>query len=141
MKRAFLLHPALALSLLGSSGCINTFRTGPVPGTDASQEIAIPLSQTRLLDEERIAISFLRVTDDSRCPHDAQCLVAGNAAIGLVLQERGEATRMVELNTTTNPRVVRHEGYRIEVVGLDPLPTAGQPAPTDYTVHLRVTRG
>ncbi|HEY0023515.1 MAG TPA: hypothetical protein VGB24_11410 [Longimicrobium sp.] len=137
MKRV-LMFAALA----GLAGCFpNTFRTGPVPGTDANQELALPLGETRTLDEQRFAVSFGRVMEDSRCPTGAQCVSAGNAHLALVLQERGEATRTVQLNTHTDPRVVRHEGYRVEVVGLDPLPAAGQPAPENYVVRLRITRG
>lgn len=132
---------AALAAVLGAAGCINTFRTGPVPGTDANQQTAIPLGETRVFDEERFAVSFGRVMEDSRCPTGGQCVSAGNARVGLVLQERGEATRTVELNTGTNPRAVRHEGYRVEVVGLDPVPTAGQPAPENYVVRLRITRG
>jgi hypothetical protein len=129
----------LALPLL--AGCINTFRTGPVPGTDGRQEIEIPLGETRLLDEERLAISFARVLEDSRCPAGVQCITAGNAVVGLILHERGEATRMVELNTHTAPRTVSHEGYVITVVDLQPLPAAGDPAPANAIVRLHVVRG
>ncbi len=131
---------AAALALL--SGCLNTYRTGPVPGTDANQEVQIPIGQTRTFDEERLAIGFGRVMEDSRCPTGAQCVQAGNALVGLILQERGEATRTVELNTGQDPRRVSHEGYIVEVVGLDPLPTtAGPPDGESYVVRLRVTRG
>lgn len=124
------------------SGCINTFRTGPVPGTDENQQVEIPIGQTRMFDEERLAIGFGAVLEDSRCPSDVQCIQAGNARVGLILQERGEATRSVELNTGANPRRVSHEGYIVEVVGLQPLPTtAGAPAAESYVVRLRVTRG
>ena len=129
-------------AVLGIAGCFpNTFRTGPVPGTDANQEIAIPVGETRTLDEQQFAVSFGRVLEDSRCPSGAQCVSAGNAHVALLLQERGESTRTVQLNTNVDPRVVKHEGYRVELVGLDPLPTAGQPAPENYVVRLRVTRG
>lgn len=133
---------ALLLALTLASGCLNTYRTGPVPGTDANQEVEIPLGQTRTFDEERLAIGFGRVLEDSRCPSGAQCVTAGNAEIGLILQERGEATRMVELSTARDPRRVSHEGYIVEVVDLQPYPTAGStPDPESYVVRLRVTRG
>lgn len=133
---------ALLLALPLAAGCINTFRTGPVPGTDENQQVEIPLGQTRTFDEERLAIGFGRVMEDSRCPADAQCVTAGNALVGLILQERGEATRTVELNTTTGRRRVAHEGYVVEVVDLQPRPTAaGPPDEESYVVRLRVTRG
>lgn len=130
----------LVLPLL--AGCINTFRTGPVPGTDENQQVEIAMGQTRTFDEERLAVGFGRVMEDSRCPTGAQCVRAGNARVGLVLQERGEATRIVELNTAEGQRRVSHEGYVIEVVDLQPLPAAGAtPDPERYVVRLRITRG
>ena len=130
----------LVLPLL--AGCINTFRTGPVPGTDENQQVEIPVGQTRTFDEERLAVGFGTVMEDSRCPAGAQCVRAGNAIVGLVLQERGEATRTVELNTAEGKRRVSHEGYVIEVVDLQPLPIAGAtPDPERYVVRLRITRG
>lgn len=130
----------LVLPLL--AGCINTFRTGPVPGTDENQQVEIPMGQTRTFDEERLAIGFGTVLEDSRCPPAAQCIRAGNARVGLVLQERGEATRMVELNTAEGRRRVSHEGYIVEMVDLQPFPNAsGAPEQESYVVRLRITRG
>jgi hypothetical protein len=124
------------------AGCLNTYRTGPVPGTDENQQVEIPIGQTRTFDEERLAVGFGTVLEDSRCPTGAQCIRAGNAGVGLILQERGEATRSVSLNTAEQPRRVSHEGYIIEVVDLQPLPTtAGPPDPERYVVRLRITRG
>lgn len=130
----------MALPLL--AGCINTFRTGPVPGTDARQQVEIPIGETLLLDEERLAVTFARLGDDSRCPAGAQCPAAGNAVVGLILHERGEATRPVQLNTHAEPRTVSHEGYVITVVDVRPWPTAAGPAAEDsYVVRLHVVRG
>ncbi|HLM69358.1 MAG TPA: hypothetical protein VK358_17595 [Longimicrobium sp.] len=130
----------VALALL--AGCINTFRTGPVPGTDAQQQIEIPIGETRLLDEERLAVSFARLMEDSRCPSGAQCVTAGNAVVGLILHERGEATRPVRLNTHAQPRTVSHEGYVITVVDVRPFPTAaGAPDEESYVVRLHIVRG
>ena len=133
---------ALLLALPLLAGCLNTYRTGPVPGTDENQQVEIPLGETRTFDEERLVIGFGRVLEDSRCPTGTQCVSAGNAEVGLVLQERGEATRMVQLNTARDPRRVSHEGYIVEVVDLRPIPSAGGPPdPESYIVRLRVTRG
>jgi hypothetical protein len=130
----------LALPLM--AGCINTFRTGPVPGTDENQQVEIPIGQARTFDEERLAVGFGAVLEDSRCPTGTQCVRAGNGRVGLILQERGEATRSVELNTAERPRRVSHEGYIIEVVDLRPVPTAGtETNPESYVVRLRITRG
>lgn len=140
LRRHRVVWPIAVAALL--SGCINTFRSGPVPGTDENQQVEIPIGQTRTFDEERLAIGFGAVLEDSRCPSGTQCIRAGNARVGLILQERGEATRNVQLNTAENPRRVSHEGYVVEVVGLQPLPSAsGAPEAESYVVRLRVTRG
>ena len=127
-----------AMALLAAC---NTFRTGPVPGTDADALVRIAVGETVTLDEERFAITFGRVLEDSRCPAGAQCVTEGNATVGLVLQERGEATRTVELHTGRDPRRVSHEGYVVELAALDPVPREGAPPPADYVVTLRVRRG
>ena len=133
---------ALLLALPMLAGCLNTYRTGPVPGTDENQQVEIPIGQTRTFDEERLAVGFGTVLEDSRCPTGAQCVRAGNVRVGLILQERGEATRSVDLNTAERPRRVSHEGYVIELVDLQPVPsTAGAPDPESYVVRLRITRG
>lgn len=129
------------LALAPQAGCINTFRTGPVPGTDERQMVEIPVGETRLLDGEQLAINFARVLEDSRCPTGAQCITAGNAMVGLILHERGEATRMVQLNTHAEPRTVSHEGYVITVVDLQPYPTSGGQPAENHTVRLHVVRG
>ena len=123
------------------AGCINTFRMGPVPGTDAEGLIEIPLGETRLLDEERLAITFVRVLEESRCPRGVQCVTAGNALVGLIVQERGEATRAVRLNTHEQPRGVSHEGYVVSVADLLPWPTAAGVEPESPVVRLHVVRG
>ena len=130
---------ALALAL--ALAACHTFRTGPVPGTDADALVRIGVGETVTLDEDRFAISFARVLNDSRCPSGAQCVHEGDAAVGLVLQERGEATRTVELHTAVDPRRVSHEGYVVELVALEPVPVAGQAESKDYVVTLRVRRG
>jgi hypothetical protein len=133
---------AALLMLPALGACINTFRTGPVPGTDGNQQVEIPAGQTRTFDEGRLAVGFGTVMEDSRCPPAAQCVRAGNARVGLILQERGEATRSVELNTAERPRRVSHEGYIVELVDLQPFPNAsGAPEQESYVVRLRITRG
>src|SRR5687767_1765695 len=125
--------------LLLAAACPRPARV-PLPGTDERGELEIPLGQTRTVDDMRFAISFPRVLEESRCPADVQCVTAGNAKVGLVLQERGEATTTVELNTHRAPQHADHEGYRVHLLDLRPLPTATTPTPRDYAVRLRVAK-
>ena len=132
-------RPLLLALLLSAAACPRP-AAAPLPGTDERGELEIPLGQTRTVDDMRFAISFPRVLEESRCPASAQCASAGNAKVGLVLQERGEATTTVELNTHRHPQHADHAGYRVQLLDLRPLPSVTAPNPRDYVVRLRVSR-
>jgi len=121
------------------AGCARMHSTGPIPGTDELGEITLSVGETRLLNED-VSVTFGRVGDDSRCPANVQCITAGNAVVTLLIQERGERSEPLQLNSHSNPRSRTEEGMRFEVISLDPLPTAGQGPPSTYTVRLRITR-
>lgn len=121
------------------AGCIRPRPTGPVPGTDAQGEITLTLGETRLLSND-VSVTFGRVGEDSRCPANVQCITAGNAVVALLIQERGEHSETMQLNTHANPRTKTEEGMRFEVISLTPLPVAGEGPPSTYTVRLRITR-
>lgn len=121
------------------AGCARPHGTGPVPGTDELGEITLNLGETRLLNED-VSVTFGRVGEDSRCPANVQCVTAGNAVVALLIQERGEHSETLQLNTHSNPRSKTEEGMRFEVISLTPLPKAGEGPPSAYVVRLRITR-
>ncbi|HWK90164.1 MAG TPA: hypothetical protein VNP72_09220 [Longimicrobium sp.] len=110
---------------------------GPRPAMEAT-ELRIPVNASRTVDGGELAISFVRVTADSRCPRDVQCVTAGDAAVALLLQARGPASLSVELHTNQEPRSVRYGEYAVELLGLEPVPEQGR-TPTNYVAVLRVT--
>lgn len=121
------------------AGCTHPRPTGPVPGTDEQGEITLALGESRLLNAD-VSVTFGRVGEDSRCPANVQCITAGNAVVSLLIQERGEHSETLQLNTHSNPRSKTEEGMRFEVVSLSPLPRAGEGPPSNYVVRLRITR-
>ncbi|HYN79880.1 MAG TPA: hypothetical protein VES88_00140 [Gemmatimonadaceae bacterium] len=97
--------------------------------------------QTARLDETAIAVSFMGVPEDSRCPADVQCVWAGNGAVSLVVTDGTGAKSTVILNTTLSPRSATVSGYEIGFTGLKPDPKQGSPIPlANYVATLRVTR-
>jgi hypothetical protein len=47
----------------------------------------------------------------------------------------------VDLNSTLEPHAVTRWGHTVELVDVQPVPTAGQPIPAqDYVIRLVVTR-
>jgi hypothetical protein len=138
MKNMIVRWAAVGCAVL-LAGCIRPRATGPVPGTDEQGEITLTLGETRLLDED-VSVTFGRVGEDSRCPADVQCITAGNAVVALLIQERGEHSETLQLNTHSNPRSKTEEEMRFEVISLTPLPKAGEGPPSTYVVRLRITR-
>lgn len=117
--------------------------TGPassgVVGVDRDFELRA--GQTARVEGTAVTVSFVNVTEDSRCPVDVQCVWAGNGAVSLVLTDDAGSRSSAILHTTLFPRSVRVSGYEIVLTGLKPDPRPGAPIPlANYVAALRVTR-
>ena len=83
----------------------------------------------------------MRVSQDSRCPSDVQCVWAGDALIRLALSSTSAAGLETSIHTNIEPRVALYSGYQIKAAGLKPVPKSGQAIPgNSYVVSLEVTR-
>lgn len=131
MRVAWLL---IVLPLL--AGCAGGF-VGP---SALDVQIKVPLGQTVTVPETAGSVRFVAVTEDSRCPANVQCLWAGLAAIELAVKVDDVETRIVLKTDPLNARAASVAGFRLEIVGLAPLPVAGQSDPLPYEVTVRVTR-
>lgn len=101
--------------------------------------ISVKLAQQKL--HRSLAVKFVAVVEDSRCPKDAVCVWAGNAKIKLEVRKGRGAWKSVELNTNAGPSAATIDGYEIKLVGLDPYPGSGgsgeKPA---YTAKIEIKR-
>jgi hypothetical protein len=71
-------------------------------------------------------VAFTRVAEDSRCPEDARCVQAGNAAAAFAVEsEAGSAT--LTLHTDREPRRAAVMGHALRLVELRPRPKEGAP--------------
>ena len=92
------------------------------------------------IDETPLAIRFDTVSEDSRCPADAQCVWEGNATLRLTVDSAGTPLP-VQLRTAGTSQPAGAFGYRIEYRALRPAPTtAGPIQPRTYIATLRVSR-
>ena len=133
--------------ILATTGCTSPnggiTATGPsssgVVGVD--RDFDLRAGQTARVEGTGLTVSFVNVTEDSRCPVEVLCVWAGNGAVSLVLTDDSGAKSSVVLNTTLSPRSVRVPGYEITLTGLKPDPKQGAPIPlVNYVASLRVTR-
>ena len=109
-----------------------------VGAADLGTDLSLRPGETVDVDE-RLALTFVGVTRDSRCPAGVQCRVAGEAVV--VFEARcadaeAELTFEVPRETTQT-----FEGYEITVTAVEPHPKAGKRIePEDYVARFVVER-
>lgn len=86
-----------------------------------SETLSIRLGQSGLADKGKVAIKFVAIVEDSRCPVGTTCVWAGNAKVKLAVS-RGKNRRTVEVNTALDPKFVTVFGYKIRIAELTPRP-------------------
>jgi hypothetical protein len=88
-------------------------------------------------DVEGFRVAFTRVAEDSRCPEDARCVQAGNAAaVFSVGSEEGSAT--LTLHTDREPRRAAVMGRALRMIELRPRAVEGAPNSSAYVATLIV---
>ncbi|HEU0077645.1 MAG TPA: hypothetical protein VFQ76_08360 [Longimicrobiaceae bacterium] len=111
------------------------------PGTASlDREFGIREGDQVAVDEGLLAIRFLDVTDDSRCPIGMQCVWAGEGVVVLRLAQAGREPAELTLRTTPNKDSGTYEGYRVLLRELDPHPRMGGSPPETYRATLEVRR-
>jgi len=93
-----------------------------------------------VVDDGRLTVGFQDVTEDSRCPTDAQCVWAGEATVVLRLWEQGREPAQVTLRTTEGKQTGTYGAYSVALRNLDPKPRTGGSAPETYLATLEVRR-
>jgi hypothetical protein len=110
------------------------------PTAPLDRAFTLDVGQTVSVDDAELSIKFLRVTEDSRCPSNAQCVWAGNGQIEIEARDDGQPNKLV-LNTMEGAKEGVVGGYRIQLVSLAPTPLAGQNIPPgNYRATLKVSR-
>jgi hypothetical protein len=103
----------------------------------AGEDFTLAEGQTALVREPRVAVRFLEVTEDSRCPIEADCITAGNATVRLRVSQEGFEPAILDLRTDEPLSREVYNYYAVELLGLDPARSIRVENP-DYVVHLRV---
>lgn len=134
-----------------------TVSPGSLPtATDVEiKTVAIRLGQSAILPEEGLTLDFAEVVNDFRCPRSADgvsvaCAWAGEATI-VVGATRGGVTSRLSLvipgltdnaaRLPDNPKnYAVFEGYKIQLVSLEPQPTVDGQKPGEYIVTLLVSK-
>jgi len=130
------------LSLLCIAGCDGAPTAPKNVGLDEDFQLAP--SQTAMVGDTGLTITFQRVRSDSRCAVDVQCIWEGDAAVAVTASQPGRDSAALELHTTTSGggvREARYGDFLIRLTALSPQPRSTRPIePGDYRATLRVTR-
>jgi len=105
------------------------------------------LHQTATLQPAKVKdgtlqITFLKVTEDSRCPSDVACVWAGQVSVQVAIAKHGKPYRTVTLTQTPQDQaaaMIKVDRYTLKFVDLQPHPkTANPQAAPVYTATFRV---
>jgi hypothetical protein len=127
----------LLLMVLGI-GCSST--TGPQLG----DEFQLRVGQDAALEDVGLWVAFLGVSEDSRCPLQAMCVWAGDAAVLVEtapLPDALEADSKTDtLHTNLDPKLLPLGPVELVLVRLDPYPETPSSIPLDAYIATFITR-
>jgi hypothetical protein len=132
-------------AMLACSTGTGLARCDPSAGTGVTcarlgEQFELRVGETAYIADTRFTVRVKAVPEDSRCPRDAVCVWAGNARVALALREAAKAED-ADVNSTLEPHAATRWGYTVELVDVQPVPTAGEPTSADrYLIRLVVTR-
>jgi len=140
------------LFLVTSSIIQNTINLAYGESTQGSKDLVpaklsirfqLKIDQTAFIESENIRVTFLNVTEDSRCPADVVCVWEGQVTVLLNVMHNEEDLGDFDLTIrggNEGKAIKTFDGYPIQLMKVDPYPFASQPRElTDYVATLLVS--
>lgn len=134
---------------LSSTGNRTADASSATGSTNLERALNIGINQTAHLTSADIDLSFIDVTEDSRCPSDVQCIWAGRVSVlvelniassGENLGRFGMTLTDVESDSDNNDHLSLG-GYLIELVNVIPYPISTRVIePSEYVATLTVSK-
>lgn len=138
LKMGQRIHAVLYFMLFACGG---VSAAGRVPAVPVGQDFVLQIGQTVLVEGAGFGITFVAVTEDSRCPVDVTCVWAGNATVELKVSMADHVDSTVILNTDLEPKAAPIGRHALRLVALAPLPRSDTRIPgSDYSATLRVDK-
>lgn len=150
MKRRHLIQ-SLAMSVLGGGALLTTRAAAATPEKPQKKGKGLSVGQTLRHDED-LAVTFLAVLEDTRCPIEARCIAAGKAVVSLRIKVGKQKPKIVSLSTLgKNRRIVIPllpdgevvvgipKTYAISIASLSPERSISEKlTQADYRLKLRI---
>lgn len=104
------------------------------------QEISLEPGQKVVLEDKSVAVHFVEVVSDSRCPVGVQCIWAGEVSSLVEVTYLGETKNMVLTQSGSSEAVATLVDYQIEFA-VEPYPQANESIDArDYRLKLVISR-
>lgn len=108
------------------------------------EPVEIPLHETITHCTELISISFLDITQDSRCPENVVCVWQGLVEVEILFEVQGKEEN-IKLSSYPQfeevPNSVNFNGYSIKLVDVTPYPnTTKKYREEDYRLAVQVEK-
>lgn len=113
---------------------VNVDETGTTKVTQKDAEIIyFSEGENKFLKEQQMNVTFKRISEDSRCPKDVNCIWAGVAVAQVEVM--GTTTRPMTLSLASTDNKAKNysqsatfNGYTISLVDVQPYPNAAEGA-------------
>ena len=99
--------------------------------------LTIAMHQTLANTTLGISLRMDTVLSDSRCPSNANCIWAGDAAVRFWVKQ-SQRESVITLHTNLTPRDTFLGNYRVRLIKLSPYPNGNLIQPSDYKAHVRL---
>jgi hypothetical protein len=107
-----------------------TRRAAPTQTERVGREFKIKAGRTLTFKGESLRLRFVKVSEDSRCPTNVNCIWAGNAEVLIEVSAKGvRGKSILKLNTNASQGRAGEDKYRrytVKLVGLSPYPSNGR---------------
>ena len=125
--------------LLYVTGCDEKSPVGPT--VSLNERFTLSPGEAVAIADADLALQFLSVTGDSRCPADAVCILGGDAIVEIRAFDGSDAA-LLSLHTGDAARSSGvYRGARISLVELQPYPFSSRTIDEgEYRATLTVTR-
>ena len=139
MMRHFPLRQCGVLLLLaGLIACGSSAKSTAPMQLELDVEGTLAAGATAMVKGTDLEVSFVGVTEDSRCPTDTTCIWAGEVTVKLAMHLGTQAPAEREL---LEGRSTVFEPYRLTVTRVRPEPKSTQKIqPADYRINLIVVK-
>jgi hypothetical protein len=132
---------------VASASCMTPSQQGSTGGVlsaiqvQPNRQFELGVGQEAQIQGTPIVVRFTRVSEDSRCPIDVNCVWAGDGVLKFALSGADVIKNETSLHTTLEPKLLYYGGYTIRLIDLKPTPRSGAKIPaTAYLATLEASK-